>query len=128
MCRLLSVAGLLVSPMTPGTGPAIKRHIIIASDCIQPTIAETAAMLAELDATIGQDGTRAMTSLRPLALDYMRRGKHPLSPAIRRSIWGAWQATCRPGAIATVFDWATWGRFTERGGPSTAGKQGHKTK
>lgn len=41
--------------------------------------------------------------------------------AAERLLWTLWQSICRPGQVQTVFDVATFGRFTPFGGPEWAG-------
>jgi len=50
-------------------------------------------------------------------------GERNPSPAASRAVWLTWCLVCRPGAIRTIRDLATSGRFTagDRGNPATAG-------
>lgn len=89
---------------------------------LRPTQAEALAMLHDLRQTLKSDSMTALL-LRVQVAELNKWGVcAALSPRIAGIIWDKWCQICRPGQVRTVFDLATFGRFTASGGPQHAGK------
>lgn len=78
-------------------------------------------MITDLIRVISPHGCAEVLGLRLRVLKRYERGYQRPGNGLRRHIWSMWANICRPGQVVTVFDLATWGRFTALGGPEHAG-------
>jgi len=95
----------------------------VAYRIIEPTDAECRAMLADLESVTGNRGLLSLTRLSSVLLRQYLAGSRVSHPN-KRLIWLLWAQFCRPGAVQSVNDILSYGRFTSHGGPEHAGKPG----
>ena len=92
-----------------------------------PVPDEVAAMVCDLRSELGGEWRQVVqaTGIAQRTMTSWINGGRKPPPASARAVWLCWCLVCRPGAIQTIYDLATSGRFTDggRGDPATAGTQ-----
>ena len=92
---------------------------------IQPTPGEVASMISDLRAKFQGQWRPVVqcTGIPRRTLCAIKYGTSKPTPGAARAVWLTWCLVCRPGALRTIRDLATSGRFTagDRGNPATAG-------
>lgn len=113
----------LQTTVPPMQYPPIKRGLRIPqrkhgqlrqiNQAVIPDPVEVRARLLMLVQTFGNEAAAVMLDVSPVTILYWLRNPAIIGPGSRRSVWTLYGMIYAPHEIATLFDYATWGRFTK---------------